>query len=349
MQNILLSMPHEVDLTGVKETASETLIEVAAGGYLNKSDVAIYRSVEALLRSAKRECYQTNDAGALDSAFRQILPLVPFEVSAYKAGLRQLKVFPLYDQAFEASLPMLLEEVASKASFDQDHPWLDPFDDLSDAAEAVRDHFRSLTQIDFEGTLLHKYVVESLGLVLRVMFNQVAHPPEGAGEFVQTVVTDLVAQISWMAAFFPDDAQEYWHISDATANLALLALDAIDHGQWDIADACASALGRIAVKLGLKRKTWDLANVHRDLEIIARGADVASEAQLAERARSLMTFPAGVGPQQLEFFQQAQQTRLQQLDEALDEAGRGRYRMRNDPVERLHDLTCKVRPATRRR
>lgn len=137
---------------------------------------------------------------------------------------------------------MLLQNVAQKVRVDKDRPWLDPFGDLSDATEAVRDHYRDLTNIDFGHVLLHKYVIDLLGLVLRVLFNQVSHPPEGADEFVQTVVSDLTAQISWMPSFFPDDAKQYRHVSDATASLIILGIDALDHDQPDIATACANAL-----------------------------------------------------------------------------------------------------------
>lgn len=287
LQNILLNRSVDVDLTGMAETVNETLFEIAANGYGTKSDIAVFRSVEAMLQSAQFEIAQEFDADTLKSTLRRILPLVPMEVMADSAGLRHLQVFPPYNPGFEASIPMLLQNVAHKVRVNKDRPWLDPFGDLSDATEAVRDHYRDLTKIDFGHVLLHKYAIDSLGLVLRVLFNQV---------------------------------------------------DALDHDVPDIATACANTLSRIATKVGAKLKPWDLADVHRDMEILARAADATQDKNLAILVRSMITLPSGLTPEVTNIYSDAQQTRLRQLDEALEDAGRRPYRMGDDPVESLYQL-----------
>jgi hypothetical protein len=346
LQNVLLKRTDGIDLTGVAETVNDTLFEIAASSYATKNRLAIFRSVEAMLHSAQFEIAREDfDADSLKSTLRRILPLVPIEVIADSAGLRHLQVFPPYDPGFEASIPMLLQNIAHKVRIDTDRPWFDPFADLSDATEAVRDHYRDLTKIDFGHVLLHKYAIGSLGLVLRVLFNQVSHPPEGTDEFVQTVVSDLTAQISWMSGFFPDEAKAYSHVSDATASLTILGIDALDHDEPGIATACANTLSRIAVKVGIKLKSWDLADVHRDMEILARAADATQNKKFAILVRSMITLPAVLTPEMTNMYSDAQQTRLRQLDESLADAGRRPYRMRDDPVERLYQLVSEPKDA----
>ncbi len=54
---------------------------------------------------------------------------------------------------------MLVQAVAMKAKLDPDAKWQDPYSDLSEIAEIVRDHYRRLSAFDYKGTLLKKWVV----------------------------------------------------------------------------------------------------------------------------------------------------------------------------------------------
>jgi hypothetical protein len=339
LTRVLLSRPSDIDLTGIAETVNNSLFEIASDGEVKRNGAAVFRSVEAMLQSVKFEiARETFDYDSFASTLHQLFRLFPMEVIADSAGLRHLQVFPPYHLGFHASIPMLLQDIAQKVQLDPERPWLDPFHDLSKAMEGVRDHYRALTQIDFGHTLLHKHTIESLGAVLRVLFNQITCPPKGTGEHVQTVVHDLLQQISWMSGFFPDHAKEYRHVSDATACLTILGLDALDHDQSVIAEACVSALSKIAIKVGAKQGSWELADVHRDMEIFARAVGMKKDMKLAARVRSMMTMPLGLTPEMDKLYFEAQQTRFLQLDEALARAGRRPYMIRIDPVERLYEI-----------
>jgi hypothetical protein len=69
--------------------------------------------------------------------------------------------------------------------------------------EVIRDHFRSLSDVDFKGTLLGKYVADSLDAVCRVLLHELKHRPEGAETFLSTIEDDLKSQITWMSGLFP--------------------------------------------------------------------------------------------------------------------------------------------------
>jgi hypothetical protein len=122
-----------------------------------------------MLRSIKFEIENMTDfdVDSLKSILRRIIYIIPFEVMADSSGNRRLQTFPAYDLGFEASIPMLLQSVAQNISVDSERPWSDPFSDLSEAMEVIRDHFRSLSNVDFKGTLLGKYVADSLDAVCR--------------------------------------------------------------------------------------------------------------------------------------------------------------------------------------
>src|SRR5262249_3877411 len=86
LQSILLKRPTNVDMTGVAETANETLFEIASSSYVTKDGVAAFRSVEAMLQSAKLEIARKYfDTHSLEPTLRRILLLVPMEVIADSA------------------------------------------------------------------------------------------------------------------------------------------------------------------------------------------------------------------------------------------------------------------------
>jgi hypothetical protein len=145
---------------------------------------------------------------------------------------------------------MLLQDVAGKVQVDSERPEIDPFNELEDAVEIVRDHYRSLCKIDFKQTLLFKWTIDSLDAVLRVLFHQIIYPPKGAEAFVSTVVTVLMPQITWMSGFFPKGTSaSKQYVRDATASLTILGIDALDHGWFNIAKTCAETLHDIATNL----------------------------------------------------------------------------------------------------
>ena len=204
--------------------------------------------------------------------------------------------------------------------------------------EVIRDHFRRLSKVDFKGALLGKYVADALDAVCRVLLQELKHPPEGAEGFLRTLEDDLKFQITWMSGLFPPGSSaRRHHISDATAQLTVLGIDALASGWLDIARTCATTLENIASDLQANTNSYELADIHRDLEILARAAEKANNSKFATEIRAMISLPPNLSPQERRVCVEARATRFRQLDEALRNARRRHYRMKPDPVERLYD------------
>jgi hypothetical protein len=338
LDTVLLNRPSEVELTGVAEQINETLFAVAIDGMAKSNQTNVFRSISAMLRSIRSEIEHDGfDADSLSSTLRRIVQIIPFEVMADSTGNRRLQTFPAYDLGFEASIPMLLQGVVQNISVDKDREWSDPYSDLSEAMEVIRDHFRNLADVDFKGTLLGKYVADSLDAVCQVLLHELKHPTKGAETFSSTVEDDLKSQITWMSGLFPPGAQaRRHHLSDATAHLTILGIDALAGGWTGVARKCADTLRDIASNMQKSIGSYELADIHRDLEILARAAENAKESQFAADIRAMITLPPNLSAQQQTFYLDARATRVRQLNEGLAHAGRRPYRLNEDPVERLN-------------
>jgi hypothetical protein len=334
IQNVLLKRPPDVDLTGVAETANDTLALIAQTSYGQDNAVTVFRSLEAMLLSAQFEIENDFDLDTMESLLSRFWPIFPYEVVADQRGERRLQTYPLFNLSFRASLPYLVQSIAGKVKSDVGRPHVDPFHNLSEAMEAVRGFYRNLSNIKFSNVLLHKWSIDALSEVCRVLFYQITHPVDGAQNHVDTVVRDLTAQISWMSGLFHEELRN-GHVRDATHALAVLGIDAVDFDQAAIAQACVDAISRIAICVD-PTDAWAMADAICDIEIIARAADAKGNALIAAYARSKMILPASNTPAVNGNRAEAIQTRLAQLDEALTNAGRRSYRIGDDPVEHLH-------------
>jgi hypothetical protein len=344
LRSVLLNRVAEVDVAAMAAQANETLFAIAANGYAKSNTIFVFRSVGAMLTALQFEIENDLfDEASLRSVLERILQMVPHEIAADKTGGRLLQTFPAYDLGFEASIPFLLQSVAGKAHVDSERPWLDPFHDFSDVVEIIRGHYRSLSEIDFQGTLFGKWVVDSLNSVLRVQFHQLTHPPDGSEEFLAEVENDLKSMISWMSGFFPagGTAQRH-HLREATGHLAILGIDALEQGRREIAQDCATTIQTIATNTVQGQiDAYGLADIHQRIEILARAADLMNERALAAEFRAMIITPQNVGQAMQQHILNARQTRVRHLDEALAEAGRRPYQVNTDPVERLHGLMRK--------
>jgi hypothetical protein len=341
LRSVLLNRSSEVDVDTMAAQANETLFAIAIDGYAKSNSIFVFRSVGAMLTAIQFEI-ETDlfDEASLRSTLGRILQMVPAEIVADHAGSRALQTFPAYHLGFDASIPFLLQSVAGKARVDSERPWLDPFLDFSEVVEIIRDHYRRLSEIDFRGTLFGKWVVDSLNAVLRVQFNQLVYPPDGAEEFISGVENDLKAMISWMSGFFPAGAlAQRHHIRDATAHLAVLGIDALVEGLREVARSCATTIESIATNAAQGRiDAYSLADIHQRLEVLARAADSLNDDVLAAEFRAMIVTPQTVDQATQNYILQARQTRVRQLDEALADVNRRPYRADTDPVERLHIL-----------
>ncbi|HEV7602155.1 MAG TPA: hypothetical protein VGO49_18100 [Bradyrhizobium sp.] len=346
LEALLLKQSPEVTTDAMAIKANETLFSIALAGYVKQGSLWTFKAVSAMLRSVNLEIQQNEfDEGSFRDVLASILQLAPFEIVADKAGKRRLETFPAYSLGFESSIPLLLELIAGKVRFDEEHEWIDPFYDFSKAAEIVRGHYRSLSQLDFQDTLLGKWVVDSLDAVLRVQFNLLTHPPTGSEKFVSAIENDLRALISWMPGFFSEEKPFVkFYATDAANHLAILGMNALDGGWIDVARSCAKAVAELASNsIGVPLDTYAFADMQERLEMLARAADATGQTATGAEFRGMIARPSKVSDQDWPHFLDARKTRFRQLDEALRDAGRGPYRRRDDPVEALHALTRKKR------
>jgi len=342
LDSILKSRRADIDIGGLRDQVIETLFAIAVDGYIKSSGVNVFRAVEAILHSLASDIEaDILEESALTSVLQRILQLVPAEIRADAAGQRSLQVFPAYNLGFEASIPMLIQAVAMKAKPDTDRRWHDPFSDLSEFAEAVRDHYRRLSDLDFQGTLLKKWVVDSLDAVSRVLFHEIAKP-SAPKEFIETVTDDLKPMITWVSAFFESkDGHKQHHLSDATSQLAILGMNALDIGRQDIAEKCAETLQRIAGNLAGQINAYELADIHMEIETLARASDALSSISFSSKLRAMISLPSQFTKAEQERHLAARATRQGQLDEALSQAGRRPYNTGKDPIEWLFAFQAK--------
>jgi hypothetical protein len=338
LASILSNRSADAEMTGLTEQANDCLFAIAADGYRKAGQVTVFRAVEVMLHSLKFEIDKDNfDAESLRSTLGRITQIIPLEVLADASGSRVTQTFPAYNLGFEASIPMLVQSVAQNVRVDPERPWNDPFSELSEVAEIVRDHYRRLTSdIDFKGTLLAKWIMDSLDAVLRVLFHEITNPPKDAEEFVETVLDDLKPLITWMSGFFPENSPaKKHHLSDATAHLTVLGISALDENRPDVARTCAGTLKKIAHNVGMTVSAHDLADIHVDLEVLARAGDVIGAAKFSADVRAMITQPPNLTPENERYHIEARERRFNQLDEALAGAGRRRYKIGTDPIELL--------------
>ncbi|MDF0583113.1 hypothetical protein [Bradyrhizobium yuanmingense] len=336
LDSILQSRKADIDTGSLTDRAIETLFAIAVDGYIKSSGVNVFRAVEAILRSLASDIeLDVLEERQLKSVLQRILQLLPAEIAADATGSRSLQVFPAYDLGFEACIPMLIQAVARKAEFDPERAWNDPYSDLSEFVDVVRDHYRRLSALDFRGTLLKKWVVDSLDAVSRVLLHEIANT-SAPSEFIETVADDLKPMVTWVSGFFKaKDGHKQHHLSDATSQLAILGMHALGVGRHDIAEKCGKTLQRIAGNLAGQISPYELADLHMDIETLARASDALGSTVLSGKLREMITLPAQFSREEQDRHLDARKTRERQLEEALSQAGRRPYNADKDPVECL--------------
>jgi len=341
-QTILLSQEKDVDTAGLEAQSLESLVTLAGASYVKPNAVWGFRAVNAMLWAARHDIEQNGygDRSTLKTVLDYARSLAPMEVAMEKAGKRMLQTFPPYDLGFGANIPVLLEMVARQVTVNAERPWIDPFLDFLKAAEDVRHHYRELSKTGFENTFLRKWVVDSLIASARVHWGLLMQPPPGTERHIDDVDESLRALISWVPAFFPEQAQSHgFHITEAADSLARLGISLLEHDRTESAQGCASAIADLATNSAkLRPEPFALADLHERLEVLARAADALGKAQAAVDIRAMIQRPATVTDADWPHFLEARQTRLWQLDRSLQEWRRNRYGPRDDAVAELQRL-----------
>jgi hypothetical protein len=280
-----------------------------------------------------------SNSPTLDAVLDYARKFTPLEVAMEKAGKRMLQVFPPYDLGFECCAPALLESVARQVKIDPEGPLLDPYYEFLKAAEAIRNFYRELSKIEFENTLLRKWVVSSLMAAARVHCALLFHPPPGTEDYVDDVDKTLRWLISWVPTYFSELAHPRdFHMTEAADSLACLGMDLLEHDRVESADGCAAAISELAAhSVARQPEPYALADVQQRLEVLARAADALGKAAVGVAVRKRIEKPATISDDDWPEFLEARQNRIGQLDRSLEER-RSPYHLRDDPVSTLQRL-----------
>jgi hypothetical protein len=338
-RTILFNAKKDVVTDDLEAQSLESLLKLVHASYIVPDAVWGFPSVKAILLAARHEIESGGYYEHPKTALKYARSLAPVEIAMEKAGKRLLQTFPPYDLGFEASVPLLLELVAGQVKVDAEQPWSNPFADFLEAAEDIRHHYRELSEIDFENTLLRKWVVDSLMAAARVHSGLLTQPPAGTEDHIDDVDQSLRGLVSWVPSFFPEQTQPHgFHINEAADSLACLGISLLEHDRNESARGCASAIAGLATNSAAKRpEPYAIADLHERLEVLARAADALGKAQLATAIRAMIQRPATVGDADWPDFLEARETRLRQLDQGLRER-RNPYGLRYDPVYELQRI-----------
>ena len=337
-QAILLAQRKDLDTSTVESQSLEFLSNLLTAGYVKGDRVWGFPAIRAMLLAARAdiELYGYRNTPTLRGVLNYARLFTPMEVVMEKAGKRIMQVFPPYDLSFNCTPAALLELVSRQIKVDAEHQWVNPFDEFLEAAEDIRQFYRQLSEIDFQNTLLRKWVIESLMAVARVHWALIVQPPEETEPHIDDVDESLRSLISWVPAFFPERDQRYgFQATEAANSLACLGISLLEHDRIESARACASAIASLATRsVAVRPEPYALADLHERLEILARAADTLGQAQEATTIRDMIQRPAAVAEADWPRFSEARQTRYRQLDRDLGERRRP-YGVGDDPIFEL--------------
>lgn len=239
LQKFITSTSSEADIRPSVTQAIETLFAIVVNGYATSQQITIYQASSAILLSVKAEIESGQfDHMRLEAILREFASLLPYEVTADQAGLRRLNIYPPYSSSFEASIPFLLQNVASRIQVNPERPRLNPYADLVKMMEVVRGHYREICKINFGEALLLKLVIDSLERIWHVLICEVVNPVSEA--HISAVTDALIWQISWASGFFHDgERPSKVALNAASDHLAAYGIMAADAGIVQITIQCA--------------------------------------------------------------------------------------------------------------
>ena len=159
-QAILLAQRKDLDTSAI-ELSRLSLFRVCWPQAFKGDRVWGFSAMRAMLLAARHdiELYGYRDTSTLKGVIDYARSFTSLEVAMEKAGKRIMQVFPPYDLSFNCSPPALLELVSHQIKVDFQRPMGHSFDEVSRKAEDIRHFYRQLSEIDFENTLLRKWVV----------------------------------------------------------------------------------------------------------------------------------------------------------------------------------------------
>jgi hypothetical protein len=339
----------DVDTQAAEEQALGVLFSIAIASYPRQAMVSSFKSVEMMMLAALHDI-RVRGYRDIGSLLRTVLPniaaLMPFEAVMDKAGQRRMQPFPPYSLGFEANLPTLLAEVARQVKpVDPKRSWIDPFHDFSEASEAVVHHYREVAEkVAFGGTLLQKWVVDSLLNAAEVHIHALDNPPTGAEPFTDTLDERLHWFLHAPAFFFREQTEfPFHHANEACDGLAVLGMALLRRERLESAGACGDAIRSIALKSAKAESprsyssAYGFADCIVKLELLARAADALGWPAVAVAFRARSARPEGIADDRWPEYAEAVARRTRQMDEELKQRDRG-YRIRPEPVAELRDI-----------
>ncbi len=341
LQAILTSLPQDGDTSVIEKTALDTLFGIAGSSYANAGGVWGFPAIKASLIASKHDISlgSYDHRSSLHYVLERLHYFGPPEVVMEKAGKRVLQVFPAYDMGFDASLPFLLQDTAAKVNARLNH--VDPFSEFLEVAEDIQRHYRELANVDFQNTLLRKWVLDSLVACIRVHIALYSKPPEGTEAHIDGIDDRMRWFMSTTPAYYPPSAEFDSHQArEACGALAKIGIECLEN-VWliEAARSCGSAIATIASNcVSQKVDPYGLADIQEQLEVLARAADALGNTSMATELRAKIVRPANVGDDQWSFYEEARTIRWRQLDEKITRFREERIGLPNDSVPQL----CRV-------
>jgi len=343
---IFAKISNDTDTRTTESQALKCLFNIAAAAYIKQETVSSTKAVEMMLLAARFELRARGYriASNLTTIFDYIVTLAPFEVLMEKVGKRMMQTFPPYSLIFEHNIPALLEEIARQVKpVDPEQSWRNPFDAFNEASEKFVHHYRELgNKTNFDGTLLEKWVTDSIISAAKVHIWLLDNPPEGGEEFVDSVDNRLRWFIYAPSFFFQETKNfPHHHANDACKDLAILGMWLLERRWWtESAQACAKAISGIAKRCAAAENSepYSLADLFTSLECLARASTVLGYTQLAVEFRAHIARPTTITEADWPHYLAAINTRIRQMDEELEQFEPSRIRLSDDPIIELRRI-----------
>lgn len=278
----------------------------------------------------------------LKKVMRDFEQYMSLEVVAEKTGQRTLQVFPAFSMGFQANLSTLLAESAKRVQpVDPERPWVDPFSEFAEVSKAIVHHYRNLAEnVEFEGTLLQKWILDSIITAAHVHIDLLDNLPSGCDSFQQTVVNRMLWFVHAPEFFFGKSDEEFphRHADDVTGRLAILGMRLLEGNFLAESLECAGVIKNIGEAAATKRiDPYGLADIMLNLEQLARAIDAKGFATEASTHIAHVDQPAGVDGDYGNAYSEAIANRRDHLNRDLSSYDRGTS-LPDDPTPYLRRI-----------
>jgi hypothetical protein len=296
----------EVDTNEVDSKMIEMLNHIAVESYNNNSTVNCFAAADMMLMASFCEIRTRGFHGRRSitkDVLGKISDLVGFEFIMEAAGKRRFQTFPAYNITNEFKISRIFDEIAKKIEPPPEgRPYSNPFYELEDAARDFVQHYRSIAdKVRFTGILLEKWIIESVLECIDVCLRILETPPKNTDRHLDVIENELRWFIGVPTFFFRKGENFAFHHAEETCSrLAAVGVTLIELRRPDAALACGNAIRSIATSAIFSKSTDFQNNIRsyvkcvRNLEVLARTAEVFDLTEEGSTLRSYITHPEGV-------------------------------------------------------